>query len=102
MRDVLGTMLDRYGQEAVLERTGASLRAFLQPVLEKNEAEAGAYPTSGWLDTRSWRYLGREALQTGDVLLWGDLRLRVCSVRAVHLGTRPLYWQGVLTREAEK
>ena len=102
MRDVFGAMLERYGQEAVLERTKTSLRAFLQPVLERNERETGEYPSLGWLDARLWRYLGREALEVGDVLCWQGLRLRVQSVRAVCLGEKILYRQGVLTREAER
>ena len=96
-------ILERYGQEAVLEGPEGeeTIRAFLQPLPEKGEAEVTAMTELGSLDDRLWQYLGQRAVAPGDALRWEGLRLRVRSSRPWYLGSALVYWWASLERAKE-
>ena len=93
----------RYGQRAVLEgpEGDETIRAFLQPLPEKSEAEVSAMTELGYVDGRLWQYLGQRAVAPGDVLRWAGQAFRVRSSRAWYLGTEPVYWWASLERARE-
>ena len=95
-------ILAQYGQEVTVERGGTAetIRAFLQPVTERNED--GPEPSAiGRLDGRLWLYLGRTALEAGDAVCWDGRRFRVRSGRPHYIGGRPSHWRAVLERARE-
>lgn len=102
MRRWVETVLSRYGQEVSLEReTGAErVRAFLQPVTERDEAVPEIAET-GWLDGRLWLYLGLTALEAGDRIAWNGERFRVRSARPHYIGDTLCHWRAVLERARE-
>lgn len=95
-------ILARYGQEVTVEREGRTetVRAFLQPVRERREI--GSEPSAaGRLDGRLWLYLGRTALEEGDLAAWEGRRFRVRSGRPLYIGARLSHWRAVLERARE-
>ena len=95
-------ILRRFGQEVTLERdgTGETVRAFLQPIRERDEA-VPEMQAIGWLDGRLWLYLGRAAVKAGDTVLWEGRRFRVRSGRPHYIGGRLCHWRAVLERARE-
>ena len=95
-------ILARYGQEATLERHGTAetIRAFLQPLTERNEDGPEPSPI-GTLDGRLWLYLGQTALETGDTVLWKGRRFRARSGRPHYIGAGLSHWRAVLERARE-
>lgn len=95
-------ILERFGQEVTVEHEGAaeSVRAFLQPIMERNEAvpETAAI---GWLDGRLWLYLGRKAVEAGDLVRWNGQRFRARSGRSHYIGDTLCHWRAVLERARE-
>ena len=95
-------ILTRYGQEVTVEHKGTSetVRAFLQPVTERDEAvpETAAI---GWLDGRLWLYLGRKAVRAGDFVCWNGRRFRARSGRPHYIGDTLCHWRAVLERARE-
>lgn len=95
-------ILSKYGQEVTVERGGTAeaVRAFLQPLIERDEAvpETAAI---GWLDGRLWLYLGRKAVEDGDVVTWEGRRFRVRSGRPHYVGDKLCHWRAVLERARE-
>lgn len=95
-------ILARYGQEVTVERQGTAetVRAFLQPMTERDEAvpETAAI---GWLDGRLWLYLGRKAVEAGDLVCWDGQRFRARSGRPHYIGGTLCHWRAVLERARE-
>lgn len=97
-------ILRRYGQRAVLRRRDGEekpIRAFLQPVTERDEAVPETMTALGWIDGRLWLYLGRVAAETGDTILWNGTAFRVRSGRPHYVGEELSHWRAVLEREKE-
>ena len=96
-------ILDRYGQEVTVEHEGEAetVRAFLQPVTERDEVVPEIAET-GWLDGRLWLYLGRRAVVAGDFVSWEGRRFRVRSGRPHYLGGALCHWRAVLERAREE
>lgn len=96
-------ILDRYGQEVTVEHEGEAetVRAFLQPVTERDEAVPEIAET-GWLDGRLWLYLGRKAVEAGDFVVWNGRRFRVRSGRSHYIGGAFCHWRAVLERAREQ
>lgn len=96
------TLLARYGQEVTVEHGGGreTVRAFLQPVRERDES-VPEITAIGHLDGRLWLYLGRQALETGDTVLWGGRRFRVRGGRPHYIGDALCHWRAVLERARE-
>ena len=92
-------ILRRCGQEVTVEHRGEAetVRAFLQPVRERDEAVSEIAET-GWLDGRLWLYLGRRAVRTGDIVAWNGRRFRVRSGRPHYIGGTLCHWRAVLER----
>ncbi len=95
-------ILARYGQEAAVEHGGTSetVRAFIQPLTEQDEA-VPEMAAVGWLDGRLWLYLGRKAVEAGDVVSWNGQRFRVRSARPHYIGGTLCHWRAVLERARE-
>ncbi|MCI8970181.1 MAG: hypothetical protein HFF99_01840 [Oscillibacter sp.] len=95
-------ILERYGQAVTVERKGAveAVRAFLQPLTERREAGPEPSPI-GNVDGRLWLYLGRTALEAGDLVCWEGRRFRVRSRRPHYIGTELSHWRAVLERARE-
>lgn len=102
MRRWVEEILRRFGQEVTLERgeETETVRAFLQPVRERDEAVPEIAET-GWLDGRLWLYLGTAAVTAGDRVLWNGRRFRVRSGRPHYVGDTLSHWRGVLERARE-
>lgn len=102
MRRWIEEILTQYGQEVTVEHEGAAetVRAFLQPVTERDEAvpETAAI---GWLDGRLWLYLGRKAVEAGDLVRWNGQRFRARSGRPHYIGDTLCHWRAVLERARE-
>lgn len=96
-------ILERYGQTAELEREAGrtTIRAFLQPQMERGESAVEAWSSLGALDGRTWLYLGDAEVRTGDLLHWEGRTFRVRSGRAYCLGDRAVCWQASLERAKE-
>ena len=96
-------ILERYGQEAVLEGPEGeeTIRAFLQPLPEKGETERTAVTGLGSVDGRLWQYLGQRAVRPGEVIRWEGCAFRVRSSRPWYLGDTLVYWWASLERAKE-
>lgn len=104
MTGEIQAVMARHGQRMTLRRRGGDVetRAFLQSVTERREREAGAMTALGAVDERLWLYLGREAVDTGDRVLWNGMELRVRSSRPYYAGETLLYWWAALERAKEE
>ena len=101
MRAVLHRLLARYGQTVTLEREQPEeVRAFLQPLSGRDETVPDQAVSLGMLDGRRWMYLGAAEVAVGEVLRWGELSLRVRSVRPHAVGGAVLFWWAALEQEA--
>ena len=96
-------ILERWGQTAELCRVGRrqTVRAFIQPVRERDEVCPEAETPLGRLDGRLWLYLGRAAAETGDTVVWNGTAFRVRSGRPLYIGGALSHWRAVLERERE-
>lgn len=96
-------LLRRYGQEVTVVRQEreTAVRAFLQPIRERSEAEPETAAPIGWLDGRLWLYLGRDAVEAGDLVLWNGERFRARSGRPHYIGDQLCHWRAVLERARE-
>ena len=96
-------VMERYGQTLQIETSDMTgeVRAFLQPLAENGKRSPSAVTGLGWLDNRLWLYLGREKMADGDVVVWGEKRLRVRSARPYAIGDAVLYWWALLETEKE-
>ena len=103
MRDCIREILDRHGQTVTL-LTGegeTAIRAFLQPVTERQEQVPEIMCGIGALDGRLWLYLGQTEVRPGDNILWDGRTFRVRSNREYYMGETPLYWWASLELERE-
>lgn len=97
-------ILDRWGEMVTVRRGEGetdAVRAFVQPVCGRSETVPEAVTTAGWTDGRLWLYLGRTAVQTGDVIVWRGEAFRVRSGRGHYIGNELCHWQAALERERE-
>ena len=96
-------ILERYGQPVTIYGTEGevSARAFLQPVMENQEAEPFVMTELGSIDDRLWRYLGRIPLEERDVVAHDGKRFSVRSCRPYYVGETAIYWWAMLERERE-
>ena len=103
MTDWMEEVLARYGQSVTLEGAagGETVRAFLQPVTERSEEVPDTVTPIGWVDGRLWLYLGRTAVEEGDILLWNGGRFRVRSSRPYYVGETQVYWWASLEQARE-
>lgn len=96
-------ILRRYGQNVVLKRQSGekNVRAFLQPDTGREECVPGEQTAIGWVDVRTWRYIGVDEVAPGDVIVWNGTAFRVRSSRAYALGDAVHHWWASLERERE-
>lgn len=96
-------ILARHGQSVTIRRADGDMaaRAFLQPVAERREREVSGMTGIGSVDTRLWLYLGRNAVDAEDRILWNGMELRVRSSRPYYTGEQLLYWWAALERAKE-
>ena len=96
-------ILERYGQKVTVQtgETTVDVRAFLQPVPERNERAREEATPIGWVDVRLWLYLGRRELAAGDLLRWRGMTLRVRSCRPYYIGEALSHFWAALEPERE-
>ena len=104
MNEWLQEVLDRYGQDVVIQTADStvSVHAFLQPVAERKEHVPGMMTELGWNDERLWLYLGEEALETDDRVMWDTMTFRVRSCRPYYLGNKVTHYWATLERAKEE
>lgn len=107
MRARLERMMETYGQSVILSRrdTGetATVRAFLQPILRRQEDLPVTATPLGAVSGQRWLYIGQsgQELRPGDRVACGKLRLVVQETRAVWWKDEILYCWALLRREKE-
>jgi len=103
MRTQIREILTQYGQSVTVCLTDAdvSVRAFIQPVTEREEMVPDIVTGIGTVDSRRWTYLGQLQVEPGDRILWNDMAFQVCSSRAYYIGETPLYWWASLEQAKE-
>lgn len=96
-------ILTRYGQTVTVERgtEAIQVQAFFQPVVEKQEAEPYTVTALGSVDDRLWLYLGKQAVENGDTVIWNDRKFRVRSSRPYYVGQILSHWWAMLEAERE-
>lgn len=101
--NALGAIAERYGQTVTLRRAAGerTVRAFIRPAPERQEAVPEEQTAIGWTDRRLWRYIGTEEVQPGDGVVWNGTAYRVRSSRAYALGDAVHHWQAFLEPERE-
>ena len=101
---VFAGLLEQYGQAVEIcpgeEAVGIPCKAFVQPVLEKQEQTA---PTPlGCVRQDRWLYLGDPAvpleLAADGYVRWQGAEYEVLSAQPVYLGGAVNHWWGVLRR----
>lgn len=99
----LETIAEQYGQTVTLRRASGqrTVRAFIQPMPERQETVPEAQTAIGWMDGRLWRYIGPEEVQPGDGVLWNGQAYRVRSSRVYYLGDAAQHWWAALELERE-
>lgn len=108
MRARLEGILARYGQDAVIRDRASGeewgVRAFVQPILKKQEDPPLQATALGAVSRERWLYIGggSQRLRPGDGVACGGLRLVVQEARAVPWGGGTLYWRALLRREKER
>ena len=72
MTDWVRQVLERYGQDVTVDTADGerTVRAFLQPMTERDERARSDVTSIGWVDGRLWLYLGQTALEEGEALAW--------------------------------
>lgn len=103
MRNQVRDILRRWGQSVTLNRSGEACltRAFLQPVAERREQVPAMMTELGSVDGRLWLYLGMEAVEADDRILWNGTEFRVRSSRPWYMGEELLYWWAALEQAKE-
>jgi len=103
MKKQLQEILRRFGQQVILrpDRDALTVRAFLQPVIRRDEQMPETMMELGSIDGRLWLYLGTEEAADGDILDWNGLEFRVRSSRPWYVGDELLYWWASLERAKE-
>ena len=100
-------LMDRYGQ-TVTHTPGTSgeavtLRAFLQPLLQRRQEPPAAATPLGAVSEKRWLYLGpaSRAVAEGDQVDAEGLSLVVQEARAVYWRDQPFYYWALLRRRKE-
>ena len=103
MTDWVWQAMARYGQKVTVQAgdTTVSVRAFLQPVTERDEKVRETVAPIGWVDGRLWLYLGQTALEEGEALAWEATRFRVRSCRPYYIGNALSHYWAALEQERE-
>ena len=103
MTDWVRQVLERYGQDVTVDTADRerTVRAFLQPMTERDERARSDVTSIGWVDGRLWLYLGQMALEETDTLGWNGWTFRVRSCRPYYVGDRLSHYWAVLERERE-
>ena len=100
-------LLSRYGQSITLTPAstgeGKALRAFVQPILRREEGLPLAPSPLGAVSTERWLYLGSggQPLSPGDQVDTGNLSLTVQEARTIFWQDRPFYQWAILRRRKE-
>ena len=96
-------VLDRYGQAVTVRRGDETVeaRAFFQPVTQQQEAAPFTVTALGTVDDRLWLYLGTQAEECGDTVIWNGKDFRVRSSRPYYVGTVLSHWWAMLEAERE-
>ena len=107
--EAFGTVLARYGQSVSVHRDGqaegTACRAFVQPILERTEAQE--CPTVlGTVCTDRWLYLGDPAVSLEDLgsgyVRWGTRKLEVLRAQPIYVGAELSHWWAVLKLREEE
>ena len=95
--------MERYGQKVTVQagEDTVSVRAFLQPVTERDEKVRETVTPIGWVDGRLWLYLGQMVLGEEDHVMWNGLTFRVRSCRPYYIGDRLSHYWAALELERE-
>ena len=107
MRVRLERMMAQYGQTvALVSRDGEDtreIRAFLQPILKKQEEPQIAVTPLGSVSEQRWLYIGPASVEAsvGDRMACGEARLVVQEVRPVYWRDEILYRWAMLRQEKE-
>ena len=99
MRVLLVRALARWGQTVTVN--GEAVRAFLQPLEQREKAAPYDVEPLGAVDDRLWVYIGLRQVAPGDVIAWKGRRFTVRDSRPWYLGDRLSHWWAVLTAEKE-
>ena len=107
MRTRLEQIMERYGQTvALVPRNGGDaqeIRAFLQPILKKQEEPQVAVTPLGPVSEQRWLYIGPASVEVsvGDRMACGKARLVVQEMRPVYWRDEVLYRWAMLRQEKE-
>ena len=103
MTDWVRQVLERYGQDVTVDTADGerTVRAFLQPMTERDERARSDVTSIGWVDGRLWLYLGQTALEEGEALAWEATRFRVRSCRPYYIGNALSHYWAALEQERE-
>ena len=103
MTDWVRQVLERYGQDVTVDTADGerTVRAFLQPMTERDERARSDFTSIGWVDGRLWLYLGQTALEEGESLAWEGRRFRVRSCRPYYIGNALSHYWAALEQERE-
>lgn len=98
-------VIERWGRSAVVTHRGSerAVKALLQPMTPERAAEPFAATELGAASERVWRYLGPAAaeIDMGDLVRAGEMRWRVRSAAAVHVGEEIAYrWAALVPEES--
>ena len=99
MRVLLVRALARWGQ--TVTHNGEALRAFLQPVEQREKAAPYDVHPLGPIDDRLWVYIGLKEVAPGDVIAWNGRSFTVRDSRPWYLGNTLSHWWATLETEKE-
>lgn len=99
MRVLLVRALARWGQTVTVN--GEALRAFLQPVEQREKAAPYDAHPLGPIDDRLWVYIGLKEVAPGDVIAWNGRSFTVRDSRPWYLGNTLSHWWATLETEKE-
>ena len=94
MTDWVRQVLERYGQDVTVDTADGerTVRAFLQPMTERDERARSDVTSIGWVDGR---------LEEGEALAWEATRFRVRSCRPYYIGNALSHYWAALEQERE-
>ena len=107
MRTRLERIMAQYGQTVTLvPRDGGDaqvIRAFLQPILKRQEEPQAAVTPLGPVNEQRWLYIGPPGVEAlvGNRMACGEVRLVVQEVRPVYWQDEVLYRWAMLRQEKE-
>lgn len=107
MRNRLKWVIEQYGQTVTLVPQHGSeplkIRAFLQPILKKQDEPPVAVTPLGPVCEQRWLYIGRANvdIRVGDLVNCGGMRLAVQETQSVYWKNEVLYRRAILRRKKE-